>query len=38
VTRIVISHRESPLLNADYLLTIRQGRLLLEPGKGVRLA
>ena len=31
-TRIVISHRESPLMDADILLTIENGKLITRPG------
>lgn len=36
VTRFVVSHREAPLGDADYLLTLSAGKLLLEPGGAVR--
>ena len=35
-TRFVISHREAPFGDADYLLTVNAGKLLLKPGRSVR--
>ncbi len=36
VTRFVVSHREAPIGDADYILTIRSGKLLLERGRAVQ--